>query len=123
MDVKTIARHGAQKICGQSTCHYDLGCGHTNNHPQWPKYQANAICPLAKYNIAPAENQKPWWEMRAEEVYLSRVEIFALCSECENGIVCEDEEGAYVQRKNLDMCFDCPVKGAEEAMDENAAER
>lgn len=85
--------------------------------------RADAACPLAKYNITPSTETKPWWERKAEELHVTREEIFALCAECENGKVCEDADGTYVQRKKLELCFDCPVKGVEEAMDENAAER
>lgn len=120
--IKSAALCGAKKLCGNGTCNYDLGCGHANNKPQWPKHRADATCPLAKYNITPLQKQKPWWDQTAKELYIDRNEIFALCVECENSELRMDADGVYVHRKNLDRCLDCPVKGAEEAMDENAAE-
>ena len=122
VDTKTAALCGAKKLCGKGSCYYDLGCGHSNNDPKWPVIKPGATCPLAKYNIQPEEQTKPWWETPARELYIDRDEIFALCAECENGEMREDNEGVLVHRKNLDVCMDCPVKGAEEAMDENTAE-
>lgn len=122
MDIHETALKGAKKLCGRGPCYYNLDCGHTNNEPRWPRIREDAACPLVKYNITPEENPKPWWKMHTNELHVSRDEIFALCAECENGRNCQDDNGAYVQRKNLDLCMDCPVKGAEEAMDEASAE-
>lgn len=124
-----LAESGAKKLCGIGKCVCGYDCGHPNKSsrlPEIPKWLGMAACPLAKYNVTAEENPHPWWERDASEMEPSETELFAICACCSNTIVNFDSHVArdpYIaERVDLNACFGCPVKMAEDAMLEAAAE-
>lgn len=122
---EAIAKRGAAKICGIGDCAYAFACGHANKSTHLvPRIGTEDKCPLARYGVEPDTDPRPWWERDASETSVSEDEIFALCACCPHGEVDCDKDGMpYVRRVHFyDACLDCPVKAAEEAIQENRAE-
>ena len=129
-----MAENAAKKLCGKSLCLASYPCGHAKEahcagvSDPFADKAKDKTCPLAEYDAYQAKS-KPWYECTAEETSLSDNEIFALCARCENSAVHakRDKNGKLVglglTRTNLDDCLLCPVKAAEESMDECEAER
>ena len=125
--LEKYAVEGARKICGVADCTYGHNCGHVNKASQQmlvPLIGELKECPLAKYNIRPMDAEKPWYQTPYNERFPTREEIFSLCWLCEHAERKFDDnvEEAVVVRTNLRNCCDCPVKGAEEYLDETEAE-
>lgn len=120
------AKSGARKLCGAGECICDYECGHPNrkNGPfqHTPLQTGTKVCPLAKYGVKPEENPKPWWERHVSELEPTDDELFALCALCDNADVVMDDKYITANRKDLHACFGCPVKMAEDAIQEARAE-
>lgn len=125
-EVLPDAYSGAKKLCkaGTCICHYD--CGKEKNHLVKPPRPLTdlKVCPIAKYNVQKAPNEKPWYECHVSERNLNEDEAFALCACCEHADLGESEDGESwtITRKDLRLCCDCPVKMELDAMQELAAE-
>ena len=121
-----LAQSGAKKLCGIGDCICDYECGHLNRGTGPFKFPGPKTgtekCPLEKYGISPEQNPKPWWERHRSEMEPSEEELFALCACCDNADVEAKGDTYTAHRKDLHACFGCPVKTAEEAMQEAAAE-
>lgn len=104
---------GANKLCDPKDCTFQFDCGTSQKgKSSLRKVGPMTECPLRKY---------PKFEKDHEDdqaVIPTLDEIFALCGRCENGQVVGDA----VHRKDITACFDCPVKIAEEYIQETAAE-
>ena len=85
-EVLPDAYSGAKKLCkaGTCICHYD--CGKEKNHLVKPPRPLTdlKVCPIAKYNVQKAPNEKPWYECHVSERNLNEDEAFALCACCEH---------------------------------------
>ena len=126
---KTIHEHalsGAMKICGTGQCLCNYNCGHSNRVGSVLRMIGTVTtCPLAKYNIQPEANAKPWWEMSREEREVQGKEFFALCGTCEYGEIrmVDGEECAGPKEESfMTVCIDCPVKSVWDTYQETAAE-
>ena len=118
------ALKAAKKICGEGQCFSPFGCGHENRVDRgFPKLGTLKECPLAKYNIEPSKEERPWYERPLEETMVTNDDIFELCANCEHAKVVKEGEWLHVERLNLEgACLDCPVKSCEDGIQEAAAE-
>ena len=105
---QTHAESGAKKICCPSGCIFAFECEKPGKRKSYLRHISNStVCPLEKYHV---DSSAP--------AYPTADEIFALCGLCSNGSI----HGIEVRRKNLTVCFDCPVKDVEDTIQENEAE-
>lgn len=88
-----------------------------------PPITDGTVCPLAKYSIKPSTNTHPWYERPCSETEVNEDELFALCAICEHGKVKSSGGQTVVERTRFaEVCLDCPVNYAGEAMNETVAE-
>lgn len=122
--LESIAAKAAAKICGQGKCLAPYPCGHPNRAgSSLPAITDGTVCPLAKYNIEPSTDTRPWYERPRSETEVGEDELFALCAMCEHGKVKNSGGQPVVERTRfVEVCLDCPVYSAGEAMNEAAAE-
>lgn len=121
--VETIAASGATKICGLDKCYCSYECGHANRTARLPLMGTETVCPLAKYNVEPDKDPRPWYARPASETQVTQEEIAALCEKCEHAAVVMENGTEILRRVDFETaCLDCPVLGVEEVLEEGAAE-
>lgn len=115
------AKSAVKKLCNGG-CICDFDCGKQHPAIQTGIKPGMEECPLAKYGVKPEEDQKLWWECHASEMELTEDELFALCSCCDNTDVVETRDEIKAIRKDTRACMRCPVKMAEEAIQDARTE-
>lgn len=119
MNIRDMAISGARKICGAGQCLCSFNCGHSNKAPAaLPKIGAEAVCPLAKYEVEPQPSPAEFGPLVTHD------EIYALCRMCHHAKVEPDDDGLerLTRIDFYEACLDCPVKACEDAMQEAEAE-
>lgn len=120
---KLEAIAAARKICGEGECRAPFPCGHSNRIGGLPPITEVTVCPLAKYNVEPSRDTRPWYERPREETEVTHADLFAICAMCEHSEVKTQDGKTVVELVRFDkVCIDCPVQACKEHMDEAAAE-
>lgn len=99
----------ASRICGRIPCRAPFACAHANHMDDTvPKLGRSETCPLEQYEVQPDGSDDGAVTLR---------DIQRLCAACPHSeVVIRRKNRIFVRTDYVDVCVDCPVKAAEDAI-------
>lgn len=104
----------AKRLCTKD-CIAPYTCGHKKARCYAPAVGSESDeCPIKRYDAFQAD-PPAWWEVRP----VTLNDLWLLCENCGNTV---QVSPGTIRRTDLRKCLDCPVKAAEESIQECLAE-
>ncbi len=98
----------ASSVCGRMPCGAPFACAHANHiDTPNPKLGRCETCPLERYGVQPDGSD--------DSVTLE--DVRRLCAACpHSAVIVRRRKRFFVREGYVDVCVDCPVKAAEDAI-------